>query len=626
MSFLSDKPSTSTSAKLVIALDFGTTNSGVAYSDNNSSSTQITVNYNWPGSIIAQAPHYCKTLTSLFYTPSPTKSGHFELRNWGWPALTAFNTAIVDFERKNQRRAKSPTSSQASSSQSVTSANVWEISAEEIATNIGYYTQNFKLYLAPETKQTAPLAQYFGDLNPERFAVDYLRSFTDFIIGELRVGIRNDLSLRDLQWCLTVPAIWDEGAKQKMRKYAEKAGMITGSDCPTNDSASPYPLQIILESEAAAAYCETQARRRLNLKRGDRILIADVGGGTIDLAVHEICKVDGEEGPIEVKEAASSYGGLGGGAFLDMRFLEVVSKKIPCFNDFWRNVNPSIGPLLLSWWQRWKVGFDGKNYSADFSLLASGLTNAWMQYDRSRGIQNPDSHYMDLHLSNEDFKNIFDPEINKVLNLIEEQICNVRILMVVGGFAGSLYLREKIFRTFDRDVDQIIIPDEPGKAICHGAVLIHLKKLRISSRISRRSYGICTIRNAEEDDPVDLIIKGEDGKSKCTMVFSVFVRAGEQVLTGSTIKRIFNPTFRKQKSIRIDLYSSTKRYPKYTNEAEAQLEGRFMIDISKGMIGGRRREIEVTMTFGDSLISVSARGKSGWKTAQNSLIVRFDYK
>ncbi|KAH7288835.1 hypothetical protein KP509_31G045700 [Ceratopteris richardii] len=558
MSFLSGQPSTSTSAELVIAFDFGTTNSGVAYSDNNSRSKQITVNYNWPGSVIAQAPHYCKTLTSLFYTPSPTKSGHFEPQNWGWPALTAFNTAIVDFERKNQRRALE--SNKFSS----------------IFFSIRYYEQNFKLYLAPETKQTAPLAQYFGDLNPERFAVDYVRSFTDFIIGELRVGIRNDLSMRDVQWCLTVPAIWDEGAKQKMRKYAEKAGMITGSDCPTNDSASPYPLQIILESEAAAAYCETQARRRLNLKRGDRILIADVGGGTIDLAVHEICKMDGEEGPIEVKEAASSYGGVG-----------VVSKKIPCFNDFWRNVNPSIGPLLLSWCQRWKVGFDCKNYSADFSLLASGLTNAWMQYDRSRGIQNPDSHYMDLHLSNEDFKNIFDPEINKVLNLIKEQICNVRIIMVV----------ENIFRTFDRDVDQIIIPDEPGKAICHGAVLIHVKKLRISSRISRRSYGICTIRNAQEDDPVDLIVKCEDGKSKCTMVFSVFVRAGEEVLTGSTIKRIFNPAFLKQKSIKIDLFSSTKRYPKYTSEAEAQLEGSFMIDISKGMRGGRRREIEVTIPW-----------------------------
>lgn len=72
----------------------------------------------------------------------------------------------------------------------------------------------------------------------------------------------------DIQWCLTVPAIWDEDAKQEMKRIAEIAGLI-------GPGASQHPLLIVLEPEAAAVYCDKHMKAaRGGLERGDVFLIA----------------------------------------------------------------------------------------------------------------------------------------------------------------------------------------------------------------------------------------------------------------------------------------------------------------------------------------------------------------
>jgi hypothetical protein len=66
-------------------------------------------------------------------------------------------------------------------------------------------------------------------------------------------------------------------AKSKMRKAAIKAGLIS-----THDPLDR--LMITSEPEAGALYCE-QRCREADLVEGDRFMICDAGGGTIDLIV-----------------------------------------------------------------------------------------------------------------------------------------------------------------------------------------------------------------------------------------------------------------------------------------------------------------------------------------------------
>ncbi|XP_021344630.1 heat shock 70 kDa protein 12B-like, partial [Mizuhopecten yessoensis] len=87
---------------------------------------------------------------------------------------------------------------------------------------------------------------------------------------------RNPVAEEDIHWVLTVPAIWNEPAKQFMREAAVEAGI------PANQ------LILALEPEAAAIYCRTLKRGTFScvseqnvkefLSAGGRYMILDMGG------------------------------------------------------------------------------------------------------------------------------------------------------------------------------------------------------------------------------------------------------------------------------------------------------------------------------------------------------------
>ncbi|KAF9580318.1 Heat shock 70 kDa protein 12A [Lunasporangiospora selenospora] len=74
--------------------------------------------------------------------------------------------------------------------------------------------------------------------------------------------------------------MWSDGAKNTMRRAAIGAGLIDEGDPPNR-------LILISEPEAAAMYCERMVER-FSLKDGDRFMICDAGGGTVDLIVFEV--------------------------------------------------------------------------------------------------------------------------------------------------------------------------------------------------------------------------------------------------------------------------------------------------------------------------------------------------
>ncbi|MCO5581952.1 hypothetical protein L7F22_035841 [Adiantum nelumboides] len=613
----------SSPSEVVIAVDFGTTFSGFAYAKTPDSDTdtlpEIFDIMKWRGDNKAGAVPYCKNQTSLFYTPNPTKPGQLELQEWGWSAFNGFSEATAKFAKDGS------SSSYSSSSSPNIAADALNMGAG-MANKVGFFAHKFKLYLSPKERENPSLPPLPGDLTAERMVVDYLRKLTDFIMEELRFANAKGFSKEDVQWCLTVPAIWDEQAKQVMRTCAEKAGMVKGAKCPRGVVASPRALQIILEPEAASMYCQSKAPARLKLDVGDRILVADVGGGTVDLVVHQIEKMHPKQGVTSVREVVASYGDTGGGTFVDSRFFELLCQKIGCFAQFCRDTNPSLAVLIYRWWQGIKTDFDGPGYTAEFSLTHSALGEAWKKHDREHGILREEDFYKELSLDDTEILSVFDPEVEKVLQLIEKEIQNVRVLMVVGGFAGSQYLRKRVFSRFQGRVEEIIIPDIPGRAICRGAVQLQVKKGYIKSRISKKTYGICTSRDANYDDPPELITVTDGGERTCGRIFSVFVRAGASVDINASEQNSYCPLQHGQRTLLFPLYSSPKVYPSYTSESDAREEGRFEIDISQDMALDMRREVEVTMLFGDSLISVSAtRRNFGDRQQQHALSVSFEH-
>lgn len=92
---------------------------------------------------------------------------------------------------------------------------------------------------------------------------------------------------------LTIPAIWDDSARDLMVQAAQNAGY----------GVHLIDFHLVTEPEAAAAY--SLHSRPHNLNRGDSFVICDAGGGTVDLISYRIVDTD----PLRIVECARGTGG-----------------------------------------------------------------------------------------------------------------------------------------------------------------------------------------------------------------------------------------------------------------------------------------------------------------------------
>jgi molecular chaperone DnaK (HSP70) len=145
-------------------------------------------------------------------------------------------------------------------------------------------------------------------------AIDYLTSVRKHVIKELRKKYgRTALDTLEVEWIITVPAVWSPEAKHATRECAEAAGMGKGDT-----------LLMTSEPEAAAVF----ALKRLephNIKVGNNIVICDAGGGTVDLVTYRIESLHPD---LKVEESGICSGGKCGSVFLNRVFEHMVEKRL----------------------------------------------------------------------------------------------------------------------------------------------------------------------------------------------------------------------------------------------------------------------------------------------------------
>lgn len=111
---------------------------------------------------------------------------------------------------------------------------------------------------------------------------------------------------------ITVPASFDPAARQLVQEAASQAG---------------YPETILLEEPQAAFYAWLHAHAdtwRSQLKVGDTILVVDIGGGTTDFSLIQVCE---EEGNLQLKREAVGAHLLLGGDNIDMGLAYLAKQK-----------------------------------------------------------------------------------------------------------------------------------------------------------------------------------------------------------------------------------------------------------------------------------------------------------
>ena len=339
--------------------------------------------------------------------------------------------------------------------------------------------QCFKLELEPSVaRHTSHLGLLFPDPkalrvdyhnNGERLSSDYLTCLRKHVTEILKISLcANVLETTEVDFIITVPAIWSEGAQAKTMSCAERAGM----------GASP---KLILEPEAAIMHAVDQELSKLEV--GDIVVVCDAGSRTVDLISYMI---DQLRPILEVSEVAPGTGSACGSNFLNRMFAQMLQKRcghLPGWAD------DTLQEALDYFENRVKRKFNGSNDR--WLIPVPGLAD-----NEAAGIKRGK-----LSMLGAEIRTLFDPIINTITSLVQMQINisnkkgAVKIIYLVGGFGESTYLRESLKKVVPQDI-QVISPTNSWTAVVRGALIKGLAdvsplaaKLKVGSRAARKAYG-----------------------------------------------------------------------------------------------------------------------------------------
>ncbi|KAG6374067.1 hypothetical protein JVT61DRAFT_4708 [Boletus reticuloceps] len=362
----------------------------------------------------------------------------------------------------------------------------------------------FKLFLEPravarrERHRPAITATSSKSFRPGKTAinlvVDFLTCLWEYAKEDItrEIGAVSDLNAADV--VVTCPAAWDAKGCDLMRAAAIEAGLVQSARA--GDIHWRDRLRIITEPEAAAVHCARLTDLH-KLRPSQNFMICDAGGGTVDLACYKITGQVQQNGNLEIAEMCARSGANCGALFLDLRFRELVKTLLvdhPAHLDA-----ASLAYFMHSFSQTDKLAFRGE--IDDDTYFHFTCFNVQDPHDPSVGLINGELAIPGILIRRE----VFDPVVNQVLDMIEEQSRKIEqridALLLVGGFAGSEYLFSKVEAKFSGKIKVIARPSDADTATLRGAAQYGLsRKTIVSTVIVPRAYIMKVKLPAEPED------------------------------------------------------------------------------------------------------------------------------
>ncbi|XP_066285857.1 heat shock 70 kDa protein 12A-like [Branchiostoma lanceolatum] len=551
---------------LVAAIDFGTTFSGYAFSLT-SSKDNIIMNKNW-GSESGFLAH--KTETSVLLSPSG------EFKAFGFEASKKY----ADLEESDARR--------------------------------HYYFHRFKMKLYAEKKLTKDTT--INDVNGKPLpAIDIfahaMRYLKDHMLNAIKKTVSDETTLRndDISWVLTVPAIWDDSAKQFMRQAAYKAGLTSESN--------EEQLLIALEPEAAAVFCCRDAtdNQFVDVKPGDRYMIVDCGGGTVDIAVHEISENN------QAKEVATASGGNWGGTKVDEQFFKLLDNIFGAdIMVQYKVAHPNEHLNLLNEFETKKRSTGPDDSGVVAVHLGFNFFQFYPKHKGGRTVQQAIKQYNSqqvafsnglIRMSHSLMKSFFTPAIESIVSHLDklvkqEKIMPLKYIFMAGGFSESPILQHAVKVKFE-GVCNVIVPDGCGLAIIKGAVMYGHNPTAIAARKSKYTYGTAVCTPFQKGHHPARLGESIDGEFVCTKVFSKFVEAGQLVEMGEVSEHVFSPARRLQRAMGIEIFRTKEKEVQYCDEEGVSKCGYVVVGLPPPL-AGITRDVLATITFAETEIKVEA--------------------
>ncbi|XP_052779784.1 heat shock 70 kDa protein 12A-like [Mya arenaria] len=439
-------------------------------------------------------------------------------------------------------------------------------------------------------------------------AIKFLK---DDLLSVSKDRIADALLQNEIHWVLTVPAIWDNAAKQFMREAAIEAGI---------ESAM---LSIALEPEAASLFCRHLPVERSgdelslgSLRAGKQYLVLDAGGGTVDITVHEVTPSG------DVKELYKASGGAWGGTKVDDSFEEFLA----CLTDktvitkFKEDHLDDYLDLLRRFEVKKRIIDPDKDSKVVMSMPLAFFTTVKELLNKDfKEIVDLSSYSEQVSLSGDKLKmdpavarNFFKESIDSTVEHVKDVLQKrenrgVEAILMVGGFSESKMLNKAVKQAFPGL--KMIVPNDAGLAVLKGAVMFGHEPMGITERISKYTYGIQSNDLFDSSKhPESAKFTDTEGVDRCKDFFDKHVITGQSLKVGEAqaVVKYFTQAIHTS-TLLIMVYATKSKTPVLITDLGCKKVGECNIPMTGT---GAYCEVLVRMIFGGTEIDVECTEKA----------------
>ena len=362
------------------------------------------------------------------------------------------------------------------------------------------------------------------------------------------------------------------------------------------------------------------------LNYGMRYLVADCGGGTVDLTVHELEK--GGKLTELYKATGGAWGSMGVDCQFEILLVDIFGEEF--LVDFVQN-KPISWMELMSTFETKKRSFSPHKHLT----VNLPLPFAFIEYYRERNsttVESAVNAYGNdniqwspqgmLKLQPSVVMSLFEPVVSAIIHHIQDllvipELSGIEYLYLVGGFAESPVLQDAVRNAFRSNI-RVVIPQDVSLTILKGAVMFGLDPTLVHIRRSVLTYGVGCLHKfvPGKHPPEKRVIKGDT--EWCTDIFDTFVYADQAVSLGQTVTRSYTPAQACQRSTVMTLFASEKEFVRFVTDPGVTRVGKLKVEMPD-ITAGKSRELRLSMIFGNTEITVEAIDCTSGQTAQASI-------
>ncbi|WAR31116.1 HS12B-like protein [Mya arenaria] len=313
-------------------------------------------------------------------------------------------------------------------------------------------------------------------------------------------------------------------------------------------------------------------------------MVVDIGGGTVDVSVHE--RNDN-------------------GTFKEIHQAKMMMDFLAILADF--EIKKRSHDMRTRGLTMIKIPASLKEFCEEVKGKKMADVVKDSVYGESVVYKAPDK----LRVPWDIVKTWFDKSVNNTIHhvkhLLEEpNTRGVETIILVGGFAESTYVQER-FREALGD-KHIIIPSEPGLAVLKGAVKFGHNPAVVASRIMDYTYGV---RGDLAFDPKkhkeEYKIVNKNGRVMAKNCFVKFCSINQEIVYDETFKHTSKRLSGSKKSSKLLIYRSRDSSPVTVSDSACEKIGHLTISYSEEDIEDDDFKIETSLTFGDTELWVKRK-------------------